>query len=37
MAFWTAFWAFIPPIALLVLSFFQFFRRDFNKRLSQEQ
>jgi hypothetical protein len=34
--FWTAFWAIVPPIALLILAFVQFFRRDFSERLSEE-
>ena len=36
MPFWTAFWAFMPPIALLIMAFVQFFRRDLSERLSEE-
>ncbi|HUU45233.1 MAG TPA: hypothetical protein VM118_05820 [Acidobacteriota bacterium] len=36
MPFWTAFWAVVPPVALLVMAFVQFFRRDLNEHLSDE-
>jgi hypothetical protein len=35
--FWTAFWAIVPPVVLLVMAFVQFFRRDFSERLSDER
>ena len=35
--FWTAFWAIVPPIALLIMAFVQFFRRDLADRLTEEQ
>ncbi|HEX9749916.1 MAG TPA: hypothetical protein VGB22_01315 [candidate division Zixibacteria bacterium] len=36
MQFWTAFWAVVPPITLLALTFGQFFRRDMQRRLSNK-
>jgi hypothetical protein len=37
MPFWTAFWAVVPPVVLLIVAFVQFFRRDLNERLSEER
>ncbi len=37
MPFWTAFWAIVPPIVLLVLAFVQFYRRDLSERLPNDR
>ncbi len=36
MPFWTAFWAVVPPVALLILAFVRFYRHDLSARLSKE-
>jgi hypothetical protein len=36
MQFWTAFWAVVTPVALLIFAFVRFYRQDLSARLSKE-